>query len=89
MSELGKNLKELVLKGIDAIGDTASNLAACTRQKMNVISIQNRKNEILEAFGNKAYEAWKNGTVFPDCPCSFCDPAANQSSGVGFPPQGR
>ena len=66
MSELGKNLKELVLKGIDAIGDTASNLAACTRQKMNVLSIQNRKNEILESFGNKAYEAWKNGTVFPD-----------------------
>ena len=66
MSELGQNLKELVLKGIDAIGNTASNIAANTRQKMNMISLQNRRNEILDAFGEKAYEAWKNGTKFPE-----------------------
>lgn len=66
MSELGQNLKDLVMKGIDAIGNTASNLASNTRQKVNEMALKGKRNEILEAFGEKAYEAWKNGAELPD-----------------------
>ena len=34
MSELGQNLKNAVMKGIEAIGNTATSLASNTRQKM-------------------------------------------------------
>lgn len=66
MSEFKQNLKDLINKGIDSIGNTASTLAANTRQKMNEISIRARINEILVAFGEKAYEAWKNGAEMPE-----------------------
>ncbi len=66
MSEFGQNLKDLVIKGIDAIGNTASSLASSTRHKVNEIALKGKRNEILEAFGEKAYEAWKNGTDLPE-----------------------
>lgn len=66
MSELGQNIKELVMKGIDAIGNTASSLASTTRTKMNEMALRARRAEILTGFGEKAYEAWKNGAQLPD-----------------------
>lgn len=66
MSELGQNLKDLLMKGIDAIGNTASSLASSTRQKVNEMALRGKRNEILEAFGEKVYEAWKNGIELPE-----------------------
>lgn len=66
MSEFGQNLKDLVIKGIDAIGNTASSLASSTRHKVNEIALKGKRTEILEALGEKAYEAWKNGTDMPE-----------------------
>ena len=66
MSELGQNLKDLVLKGIDKIGSTASGLASSTKQKVNELALKGKKNEILEALGEKVYEAWKNGAELPE-----------------------
>ena len=66
MSELGQNLKDLVLKGIDKIGSTASGLASSTKQKVNELALKGKKNEILEALGEKVYEAWKNGAEMPE-----------------------
>ena len=66
MPELGQNLKEFVMKGIDAIGNTASSLASSTRNKMNGMALKGKRSEILERFGEKAYEAWKNGAELPD-----------------------
>ncbi len=66
MSELGQNLNELVIKGIDAIENTATSFASSTRNKVNEMSIRGRRSEILEKFGEKAYEAWLNGAVLPE-----------------------
>ena len=66
MSELKQNLKDLVIKGIDAIGNTASSLKSSTKQKVNELALRSRRNDILEAFGEKAYEAWKNGAELPE-----------------------
>ena len=66
MNDLGHNLKELVIRGIDAIGNTASSLASSTRQKVNELSLRGQRNEIMESFGEKAYAAWKNGMELPE-----------------------
>lgn len=66
MSDIGQNIRELVTKGMEAIGNTASNIAASTRQKVNEINTSTRKKELYEALGEQTYIAWLNGTEFQD-----------------------
>jgi hypothetical protein len=66
MSDIGQNIRELVTKGMEAIGNTASNIAAGTRQKVNEINTGARKKELYESLGKQTYIAWLNGTEFPD-----------------------
>lgn len=62
----GQNLKNLVLKGIDAIGNTASNIASSTKQKVNELSLKNQRSEMMEAFAEKVYQSWKDGLNLPE-----------------------
>lgn len=39
MSEIGQNLKNIVLKGIDLIGSKASDLASNAKQKVDLLSL--------------------------------------------------
>ena len=66
MSDFGQNLRELVSKGMEAIGNTASNIASTTRQKVNELNVSARKKELYEALGEQVYIAWLNGEEFPD-----------------------
>ena len=66
MSDLGQDIRNYVKMGVKAIGDTASKLEDNTKQLLNKLSIESRKEEILNDFGAKAFEMWKNGTVFPE-----------------------
>ena len=66
MSDFGLNLRELVSKGMEAIGNTASNIATSTRQKVNELNTGARKKELYEALGEQVYIAWLNGEEFPD-----------------------
>ena len=66
MADLGQNIRKIVTRGVEAIGNTASSLAANTRQKINTISMQGRKQELLEQLGLKTYESWLKGNSFPD-----------------------
>ena len=66
MSDLGQEIKDYVKMGVKVIGDTASKLEDGTKQLLNKLSIENRKEEIFNDFGAKAFEMWKNGTEFPE-----------------------
>ncbi len=66
MAEIGKNLKNLWLKGMQAIGTTASNIASNTKYKVDEMNLINRRREILNDFGAKAYSLWQKGESFPD-----------------------
>ena len=66
MPEIGQNLKGLVLKGIDAIGNTASSLASTTRQKVSGMAMKGKRSDLLEVLGEKIYAAWVDGTQFSD-----------------------
>ena len=66
MSEFGKNIMDMLTKGMEAIGNTASNIAENTRQKVNDINTGVRKKELYETLGEQTYIAWLNGTEFPD-----------------------
>lgn len=66
MAEIGKNLKNFWMKGMEAIGNTASNIASNTKFKVDEMSLLNRRREILADFGSKAYALWQKGVEFPE-----------------------
>ena len=66
MAEFGNNLKNIWMKGMEAIGNTASSIASNTRFKVDEMNMVNRRAEILKDFGAKAYELWQKGAHFPE-----------------------
>lgn len=66
MAEIGKSLKGIWLKSMEAISNTASNIASNTKYKVDEMNIVNRRREILSDFGAQAYELWQKGEKFPE-----------------------
>ncbi len=66
MADFGKNLKSIWQKGMEAIGNTASNIANNTKFKLDEMNLVNRKREILNDFGAFAYTLWQKGERFPE-----------------------
>ena len=66
MPELSKSLKGIWLKSMQAISNTASNIASNTKYKVDEMNIVNRRRDILSNFGSQAYEMWQKGVVFPE-----------------------
>ena len=65
MAEYTKGFKGIWMKGMEAIGDTATKIASNTRYKVNEMNMINRRREILSDFGEKAYGLWQKGEQFP------------------------
>ena len=65
MADIGKSLKTAWLKSMEAIGNTASNIANSTRSKLDEMNVVNRRRDILSDFGARAYELWQKGEKFP------------------------
>ncbi len=65
MAEIKKSLKGIWLKSMEAISNTASNIASNTKYKVDEMNIVNRRREILSDFGAQAYELWQKGEKFP------------------------
>lgn len=66
MSETVQNIKNIVLKGIEAIGSKASDLASSTRQKMDIMNLESRKKELISTIGEKVMDLSLQGTLFPN-----------------------
>ena len=54
------------MKGMELVGRTASNIASNTRYKVDEMTLQNRRREILNDFGMNAYALWLKGESFPE-----------------------
>ena len=59
MADIGKNLKNIWMKSMEAIGNTASNIASSTKYKLDEMSMTNKRNEIMNDFGARAYALWQ------------------------------
>lgn len=66
MAEIGKSLKGIWLKSMEAISNTASSIASNTKYKVDEMNIVNRRREILSDFGAQSYELWQKGEKFPE-----------------------
>jgi predicted nucleic acid-binding Zn-ribbon protein len=65
MADFGSNVKKIWLKGMEAIGNTASSIASSTKSRVDEMNLVNRRAEILKEFGNQAYALWLKGERFP------------------------
>ncbi len=53
------------LKGVEAVGTTASKLASDAKLKATEMNLESRRREILTGFSLKAYELWQSGEALP------------------------
>ena len=67
MAAINNGLKGIWMRGMEAIGNTASSIASNTKYKVSEMNLVNRRREILQDFGAQAYEIWqKGGQRFPE-----------------------
>ncbi len=64
--DIRDRVKSLWIRGMKAVGNTAANIANNTRYKVDEVTIQNRRREVLSDLAQKAYALWLKGEAFPD-----------------------
>lgn len=66
MASIVNGLKTAVLKGMEAVGKGASNMASNAQQKLSEINLESRRREILSEFPMRAFDLWQKGEVLPE-----------------------
>ena len=66
MIDIGKNIKDIWMKGMEAVGRRASDIASNTKYKVDEMNIVSRRAEIMKDFGMRAYALWQKGEKFPE-----------------------
>lgn len=64
--DIRERAKALWIRGMKAVGNTAANIANNTRYKVDEVTIQNRRREVLNDLAHKAYALWLKGEKFPE-----------------------
>ena len=66
MIDIGKNIKGIWMKGMEAVGRRASDIASNTKYKVDEMNMVSRRAEIMKDFGMRAYALWQKGEKFPE-----------------------
>ncbi|NLO86648.1 MAG: hypothetical protein GX096_14665 [Clostridiales bacterium] len=66
MASIVNGFKTAVLKGMEAVGKGASNMASNAQQKLSEINLESRRREILSEFPMRAFDLWQKGEVLPE-----------------------
>ena len=64
--DIREKAKALWIRGMKAVGNTAASIANNTRYKVDEVTIQNRRREVLNDVAHKAYALWLKGESFPE-----------------------
>ena len=65
MANLGTNMKTALLKGLEALGDAASNIGSSAKQKLSEMHLVSRRDELRKAIPDLAMLLWKQGAQLP------------------------
>lgn len=66
MSKMTHKLRITMLKGMEALGTTAANLASNAKLRVNELNLETRRREILTDFSLQAFELWQKGVQLPE-----------------------
>lgn len=65
MAKFGNRVRLAWLKGMEALGTSASNLASNAKFRVAELNMESRRREILTEFNLKAFELWQKGEKLP------------------------
>ena len=66
MANLSSNVKTAFLKGLQALGKTASTLTDAAQQKLSEMNLDTRRREVLTEIPKCVMQLWKNGVEMPE-----------------------
>lgn len=66
MANLNNEIKTFFLKGLEAIGDAASNISASAKQKLDEMRLESRRDELCRELPAVVLETWKDGQDMPE-----------------------
>ena len=66
MANLSNNVKTVFLKGLEALGKTASSLSDAASQKLTEMNLDTRRREVLAQIPKCVMQLWKDGTELPE-----------------------
>lgn len=66
MAGLANKVKLTVLKGMEVVGQSASNLASNAQHKLQELNLETQRREILSDFPLRAYDLWQKGEALPE-----------------------
>lgn len=65
MARFGTRLRLAWLRGVEALGTSASNMASNAQFKVMEVNMESRRREIMTEFNLKAFELWQKGVELP------------------------
>ena len=71
MADFRKQIKQMWIKGMETVGNTASNIANNTKYKVDEMNLQNRRRDLFSNIGPQAYILWQKGEKFPEEICKM------------------
>lgn len=66
MATLGNNVKTAFLKGLEALGKTATSLTDAAQQKLSEMNLDTRRRELLAEIPKCVMQLWKEGVELPE-----------------------
>ena len=66
INNLREKAKSIWLKGMEVVGNTAANIASNTRYKVDEVTLQNKRREIMNDLAVKTYSLWLKGIRLPE-----------------------
>lgn len=65
MARFTSKVRIAVLKTMEALGTSAANLASSAKLRVNELTLETRRREILTDFSLQAFELWQKGVELP------------------------
>ena len=66
MATLGNNVKTAFLKGLEALGKTATSLTDAAQHKLSEMNLDTRRRELLAEIPKCVMQLWKEGAELPE-----------------------
>ena len=65
-NDFRERAKSVLLRGMKTIGNTAANIAGNTKYKVDEMTLQNRRRELINDLSGTIYGLWLKGEKFPE-----------------------
>lgn len=66
MADLRRSVLGMFQQGVDAVSNAVIHVSNATRNKMDELTLQNQRRELLENLANTVYALWEQGETYPD-----------------------